>query len=322
MSLDAYGWEPFFQRQLPGPPGSETGRVRLATARKVDVFAADRTVPVSLPRNVGAAAVGDWVLFDPKKRIATKILARRNVLARNRPGHAAKRQVLAANIDVAVIVAALDRELRPRQIERYLTSVLASGATPLIVLNKADQCRTSEAVARTLRNADPRYPVITTSATTGEGVSALEDQLPERGTIALAGPSGAGKSSLINAMLRSEHLAIGSVRSQDNRGRHTTTRRELVVHPKGCLLMDMPGIRELYPWSSPEVVDQVFPEISGLGQACHYRDCRHQSEPGCSIRAAEQDGSIDPGRLASFLELRQEQEDLQRSVVERRSSAD
>lgn len=321
MSLDAYGWEPFFQRQLPGPPGAETGRVRLATARKVDVFAADRTVPVSLPRNVGAAAVGDWVLFDPKKRIATKILERRNALARNRPGHAAKRQVLAANIDVAVIVAALDRGLRPRQIERYLTSVLASGAAPLIVLNKADQCPASEAAARTLHDADPRYPVIATSATTGQGVGTLEDLLPERGTIALAGPSGAGKSSLINAMLQSEHLATGSVRSQDNRGRHTTTRRELVVHPKGCLLMDMPGIRELYPWSSPEIVDQVFPEISSLGQDCYYRDCRHESEPGCSIHAAAQDGSIDPDRLASFLELRREQEDLQRSAAERRSGA-
>ncbi len=319
MSLDAYGWEPFFQRQLPGPPGVETGRVRLATARKVDVFAEDRTVRVSLPRNVGAAAVGDWVLFDPKKRIASKILARRNVLARNRPGHAAKRQVLAANIDVAVIVTALDRELRPRQIERYLASVLASGAAPLIVLNKADECPTAEAAARTLRNADPRYPVITTSATTGQGVGTLQGLLPERGTIALAGPSGAGKSSLINALLQSEQLATGSVRSQDNRGRHTTTRRELVVHPKGCLLMDMPGIRELYPWSSPEVVDQVFPEISSLGQDCYYRDCRHESEPGCSIRAAAQDGSIDPDRLASFLELRREQEDLQRSAADRRS---
>ena len=319
MSLDAYGWEPFFQRQLPGPPGAETGRVRLATARKVDVFAEDRTVRVSLPRNVGAAAVGDWVLFDPKKRIASKILARRNVLARNRPGHAAKRQVLAANIDVAVIVTALDRELRPRQIERYLASVLASGAAPLIVLNKADECPTAEAAARTLRNVDPRYPVITTSATTGQGVGTLQGLLPVRGTIALAGPSGAGKSSLINAMLQSEQLATGSVRSQDNRGRHTTTRRELVVHPKGCLLMDMPGIRELYPWSSPEVVDQVFPEISSLGQDCYYRDCRHESEPGCSIRAAAQDGSIDPDRLASFLELRREQEDLQRSAADRRS---
>ena len=321
MSLDAYGWEPYFQRQLTGRPGTETGRVRLATARKADLFAADRTVTVSLPRNVGAAAVGDWVLFEPTKRIAAKILARRNLLARNRPGHAARRQVLAANIDVAVIVAALDRDLRPRQIERYLTSVLASGAAPLIVLNKADRCATSEATARMLRNADARYPVILTSATTGQGVAALQDLLPARATIALAGPSGAGKSSLINALLQSERLATGSVRSQDNRGRHTTTRRELVVHPKGCLLMDMPGIRELYPWSSPEVVDQVFPEISRLGQGCYYRDCRHQSEPGCSIQAAAQAGSIDPDRVASFLELRGEQEELQRSVAERRSGA-
>ena len=321
MSLDRYGWGPFFQRQLSGTPSAEIGRVRLATVRKAHVYAADRTVAVSLPRNVGAAAVGDWLLFDPKKRIARKVLARRNALARNRPGHAAKRQVLAANIDAALIVAALDRELRPRQIERYLTSVLASGAAPVIVLNKADACPTSEKAARMLRKADSRYPVIITSATTGQGMGALEALLPRCGTTALAGPSGAGKSSLVNALLQSDHLAVGSVRSQDSRGKHTTARRELVVHPNGCLLMDIPGIRELYPWSSPEIVDEVFPEISGLGQNCYYRDCRHHNEPGCSIRAAEQEGTIDPDRLASFLELRQEQEDLQRSVGERRSGA-
>ena len=318
MSLDRYGWGPFFQQQMPELSLAEVGRVRLATVRKAQVYTADQTVPVSLPRNVGTAVVGDWLLFDPKKRIARKILARQNCLARNRPGHAAKRQVLAANIDSAVIVAALDRELRPRQIERYLTSVLASGATPLIVLNKADQCPASEEVARMLRKADPRYPVFTVSATTGQGVSALEEQLPQSGTIALAGPSGAGKSSLINALLRSDLLKVGSVRSRDNRGRHTTTRRELVQHPRGYLLMDMPGIRELYPWSSPEIVDEVFPEISGLGQNCYYRDCRHDNEPGCAIQSAAQDGTIGTERLASFLELRHEQEELRRSIAERR----
>ena len=319
MTLDHYGWGAFFQRQLSESSVGEVGRVRLATVRKAQVYTADRTVSVSLPRNVGTAVVGDWLLFDPKKRIARKILARRNSLARNRPGHAAKRQVLAANIDAAVIVGALDRDLRPRQIERYLTSVLASGAKPLIVLNKADQCPSSEEVARTLRKADPRYPVFTTSATTGQSVGALEEQLPQPGTIALAGPSGAGKSSLVNALLQSDLLEVGSVRSRDNRGKHTTTRRELVLHPKGYLLMDMPGIRELYPWSSPEIVDEVFPEISGLGQDCYYRDCRHGNEPGCAIQAAAQDGTIDSERLASFLELRQEQEELRRSIAERRS---
>lgn len=321
MTLERYGWGPFFQEQLSDTPRSEVGRVRLATVRKAQVYAEDRTVPVSLPRNVGTAVVGDWLVFDPTKRIARKILKRRNVIARNRPGHAAKRQVLAANIDAALIVTALDRELRPRQIERYLASVLASGAAPLIVLNKADECPNSEEVARTLQSADPRYPVITTSAATGQGVSVLEEHLPQRGTVALAGPSGAGKSSLVNALLKSDYLAVGSVRSQDNRGRHTTTRRELVVHPKGYLLMDMPGIRELYPWSSPETVDEVFPEISCLRQNCYYRDCRCNNEPGCAVRSAAEDGTINSDRLASFLELRHEQEELQRSIAERRSGA-
>ncbi len=317
MNIDRYGWGPFFQRQLPGPPGTEIGRVRLATARKAQVYAAGRTVAVSLPRNIGAAAVGDWLLFDPQERIARKILARRNALARKRPGHAAKRQVLAANIDAALIVAALDRELRPRQIERYLASVLASGAAPVIVLNKADACANPGEIARMLHRADPRFPVIVASAMTGQGMEALEELLPRCGTAALAGPSGAGKSSLINALLEADRLAVGRVRRQDNRGRHTTTRRELVAHPKGCLLMDLPGIRELYPWSTPELVEEVFPEIASLGGSCRYRDCSHESEPDCAVRAAEGEGALDPGRLASFLELRREQEDLQRNLQAR-----
>ncbi len=322
MSLDRYGWDSFFQQQLPAAEGSEVGRVRLATARKAQVYAADRTVDVSLPRNIGAAAVGDWLLFDPDKRIALRVLDRRNVLARKRPGQAAKRQILASNVDTAIIVAALDRELRPRQIERYLACVLASGARPVIVLNKADHCPAARDEVEALRRADPRHPVIATSATTGQGIEALEELLPKGGTTALAGPSGAGKSSLVNALLRSEHLLVGAVRGQDHRGRHTTTRRELVEHPNGCLLMDLPGIRELFPWSSPDVIGQVFPEISGLGRDCYYRDCSHAHEPGCKIREAAEAGSIDAGRLNSFRELLQEQEELARSLEELRSGSD
>ena len=123
----------------------------------------------------------------------------------------------------------------------------------------------------------------------------------------------------MNALLQYEHLQVGAVRSRDHRGKHTTTRRELVAHPQGWLLMDLPGIRELYPWSRPKTVDAVFPEISGLGRDCYYRDCRHENEPGCSIRQALRDGRIEGGRLESYLELRREQESLARSIEESRT---
>lgn len=318
MNLALYGWEPFFQRQTLDAGRAVPGRVRLATARRAQVYAAKGRLRVSLPRNVGPAAVGDWLLFDPRKRIATRILKRRNALARIRPGHVAKRQILASNIDAALIVMGLDRDVNLRQIERYLVCVRECGAGPVIVLNKADLCPHANEAARSLRQADPSQPVVSASAVAGTGLEELEKHLPAGGTVALAGPSGVGKSSLVNALLQREHLRVGAVRERDRRGKHTTTRRELVVHPKGWLLMDLPGIRELYPWSRPETVDEVFPEIARLGLDCYYRNCRHESEPGCCVHDAAEEGTIDRGRLNSYLALRREQEDLQRSLQESR----
>ncbi len=319
MSLARYGWNDFFHRQIGNARRVKPGRVRLATARRAQVYAADRTVSLSVPRNVGPAVVGDWVLFDPKKRIARRVLRRRNALARNRPGQAARRQILASNIDMAMIVAGLDRPVNPRQIERYLICVQETGARALIVLNKSDLCAAASETASALQTTNPRYPVMTGSAVTSEGLPAIADRLPARGTIALAGPSGVGKSSLVNALLNRDHLRVGEVRAGDRRGKHTTTRRELVAHPEGWLLMDLPGIRELYPWSHPETVDGVFPEITDLARDCFYRDCRHITEPRCAVRAASSEGRIDAARLASYLELRGEQETLARNLEELRS---
>ena len=319
MSLSRYGWEPFFERQIVDAGRSVPGRVRLATVRRAQAYAPSGPVRVHVPRNVGPAVVGDWVLFDPRRRIATRVLERRNALARVRPGQAAKRQILASNVDAVLVVAGLDRKLNARQIERYLVCVLESGASPVVVLNKADLNPRAAEVAATWRGIDPSHPVVPASAVSGSGLRTLARHLPAGGTIALAGPSGVGKSSLVNALLQREHLSVGAVREGDRRGRHTTTRRELVAHPDGWLLMDLPGIRELSPWSRPETVEEVFPEIAREGGECYYRNCRHDGEPRCAVRDAADEGRIDPGRLASYLELRGEQEELRRRVGHLRS---
>lgn len=319
MNLKRFGWTDYFQRQAGNLRRVQAGRVRLATARRVQVYAASPLkVNLSVPRNVGPAVVGDWVLFDPKRRITRRVLSRRNALARNRPGQAARRQVLASNIDAAWIVCGLDRRVNQRQVERYLTCVLESGAEALIVLNKSDLSDAPSKAAAELQAANPRFPVALASAATGDGLRRIREQLPARGTIALAGPSGVGKSSLVNALLDRDHLQVGSVRASDRRGRHTTTRRELVIHPEGWLFMDLPGIRELYPWSTPETVDRVFGEIGDLSADCYYRDCRHRTEPRCAVRSACEAGEIDSGRLASYLELREEQETLARNLEQLR----
>ena len=314
MSLERYGWTPDFQQPSSGPASAVPGRVRLATVRKAQVYTADGTSDINLPRNLGPVAVGDWLLFAPEKRIATRVLPRRNALARNRPGQTAKRQILAANIDAVLVVNALDRPPSLRQIDRYLVCVIESGASPLIVLNKTDLCADVASAVAACRTRHPDIPAIATSTVDGSGLAELERHLPTNGTVALAGPSGAGKSSLVNALLETDHLTVGAVRDRDRRGKHTTTRRELIVHPRGWLLMDIPGIRELYPWSRTATVDAVFGDLSALAANCYYRDCRHQGEPGCAVGAAVDEGRVEDDKRDSYLELRKEQEDLARGM--------
>jgi ribosome biogenesis GTPase len=259
------------------------------------------------------AAVGDWVALNigDGTNVIRAILPRNGALARRRPGAADREQVVAANIDFVLVVESLDRGPNPRRIERATALAWDGGATPIVILTKTDVCpNVAEAVGRA-REGAPFSDVVPVSAVTGDGLEDVAERLTAGTTAVLLGPSGAGKSTLTNRLLGEERLAVSEVRSGDAKGRHTTTSRELVALPGGGCLIDTPGIRELGLWLHAEAVNTAFPEIEEIAVGCRFSDCRHESEPGCAVREAADQGTLDEGRLASYLRLRKEVENLE-----------
>ena len=258
-------------------------------------------------------AVGDWAAIDPRPTCdragLAAVLPRRTCLARQDAGRATRAQVLAANVDVAFLVGALDagRGFSLARLERALALVRAGGAEAVAVLNKADLCDDIGGRVREAQAAAPEVAVLAVSAIEGWGVEELRPWLAEGRTGVLLGPSGVGKSALVNALLGEARQETGPIREDDARGRHTTTRRELFRLPDGGLLIDTAGLREFQPWEADSELDAVFPEVAELAAQCRFRDCRHEGEPGCAVQQALGDGSLDARRFEHYLRLKREQ---------------
>lgn len=270
------------------------------------------------------AVVGDWVTFDDRETTAVvvSILPRTGVLVRRRPGPGRAAQPVAANVDLVLAVGALDRGPNPRRIERAAALAWDAGATPVVVLTKADLCDDVDGAARTASGAAPFVDVIPVDARHEDGVEAVRRLLTPGRTAVLLGPSGAGKSTLANRLLGTDRLATGAVRAGDAKGRHTTTHRELVTVPSGGCLVDTPGVRELGLWLDAGAVDAAFDDVVEIATGCRFADCRHEDEPGCAVRAAAGDGRLDPDRLDGYLRMRREAEALDlRSDPARRAEA-
>lgn len=263
------------------------------------VLAAIAADPQAVP------CTGDWVALRhwPDERITVERIApRRTAVIRADARGTSRGQVLAANIDVAAVVAGLEAEPNIRRIERLLALAWASGARPVVILTKADLVDDAEDVATDVAEAAPGVEVLVCSATTGAGIPALRALLAENRTVALLGVSGAGKSSLVNTLAGTDVLSVQAIRS-DGRGRHTSVRRELVPIPGGGVVIDTPGLRSVGLQESPEA---AFPDIAALTAQCRFGNCMHGSEPGCAVQAALEDGSLPWRRYESWLQLRNE----------------
>jgi ribosome biogenesis GTPase len=265
-------------------------------------------------------AVGDWVAVEApaegRSRICA-VLPRRSTLMRKTALRRTEAQVVAANLDTVFCMTSLNRDFNPRRLERYLALVWESGARPVVLLNKADLCGDVEARCTEAEALALDVPVHAVSAREGVGLDALEPHLGAGETTAVIGSSGVGKSTLINRLLGEERLTVKEIRTDDDRGRHTTTHRELVRLPDGALLIDTPGMRELALWEAEDGLEQAFQDIEELAASCRFRDCRHAVEPGCAVRTALDDGSLDAERYAGYAKLKRELAHLARRRSER-----
>lgn len=250
-------------------------------------------------------AVGDWVAFQQLglgRGVVEAVLSRRTAISRQEAFKGSEEQVLAANVDVVLIVTALDGDYNLRRFERYLTTAWDSGASPAVVLTKLDLCRDVRVIAEA-ESAAMGVPVVAVSNVTGDGLDAFGALLAPRQTFVLLGSSGVGKSTLINRLRGDERLATGGLRA-DGRGRHTTRHRELFALPGGALLIDTPGLRELQLWQGD--VDEAFADVVDLAATCRFSDCGHGTEPGCAVNAAIASGTLDPERLKAYYKLQRE----------------
>ncbi len=313
--FEALGWSAHWDGVFaPFSPELIPGRVRVAYRDQFLVFTADgeQEAVASGKLRLGAdwPVTGDWVALSPGGRIEA-VLPRRTAFVRRDPGQAMRPQVMAANVDVALLVMGLDHDYNQRRLERYLYLTTVSGARPVIVLNKTDLC---EAFEERWRVCERLAPVAALSALTGAGLGGLLQQVEAGETAVLLGSSGAGKSTIANRLRGFDALRTQPVREHDSRGRHTTTHRELMPLDWGWSLMDVPGLRELQLWSAPDALDDTFADVAALAAGCRFRDCGHEAEPGCAVRQALEDGTLEQGRWGNYQKMQREVAHLERSV--------
>lgn len=318
--LRSIGWKPFFEQQVSIDfVEFRIARVSAHHGSQLLLLGKDGefSVPIQLADRKGESdiAVGDWLVLDANNRVLER-LDRQTMLHRKAAGTEVKPQAIAANVDTVFIVTSCNEDFNLSRIERYLALILQSGATPVVVLTKADLVPDAAELRRQTERLHPGLLVETIDARDPEQTKALIEWCDRGRTVALLGSSGVGKSTLANA-LGAPDLATGGIREHDGKGRHTTTARSLHRLPSGGVLIDNPGIRELQLPACEDGVAELFDDVYLIARNCRFRDCRHEGDAGCAIHEAIEAGQLDERRFVSFKKLAAEQAHNSRSLAER-----
>ncbi len=309
-ALAALGWAPLQASALEalGDPGLVAARVTAADRGRIALVGANGPLAAAPSGRLrhdagpgGLPVVGDWVAVEAAAATIHHVLPRRTVLRRAAPTGAL--QVLAANVDVVLVVSSLNRDLDARRLEQFVAVAADGGAQPVVVLSKSDLLADPSALLASVRPVTRGVPLVVVSARRGDGLHELDAWLRPGATAALLGASGVGKSTLVNALLGEERQATAPIRRSDDQGRHTTVRRELITLPSGALLVDAPGLRLPELYAPGPGLEAAFADLDALAEGCRFGDCAHRTEPGCAVRAAIEAGELDPGRLAGLHEL-------------------
>jgi ribosome biogenesis GTPase len=328
MNISELGWNGFFESHFNEVKQGEQipARVSCQHKNRYDILCEHGTMTATVSGRfqhestfiADYPAVGDWVVISarPDEGTATihRVLPRKSsfsrkaILAGGRKGVGGQteEQILASNIDTVFLVSGLDQDFNIRRIERYVSIAWDSGASPVVILNKADVCREVEERVGEVESVAIGVPVHAISATEKTGLDGIRPYLAPGKTVVFLGSSGVGKSTIINSIVGEDILRTGGLRRGDQRGRHTTTYREMIVLPSGAIVIDTPGMREIQLWSDDDGVSRTFADIAEFAEKCRFRDCKHQGEPGCAVIQALEDGSLDEGRYESYLKLQKE----------------
>lgn len=319
-TLASLGWQNFFQQQLSLEEWELAIPARVLEQHRsiIDVATEQEELHLPILKSMPDLVVGDWLLLDQEKHFS-RLLERKSCFSRKSAGSKVATQLISANVDTAFILCSLNEDFNLNRIERFLALVHEAGVEPLVILSKSDLVENPEEYIMQVQSMDSLLMVEGINCLDSQSVARLSPWLKEGRTVAVLGSSGVGKSTLVNTLIGETRQATGSIREDDDKGRHTTTRRSIIPLASGGLLLDTPGMRQIQLVDCKEGIAATFADIEELAKACRYSDCKHGSEPGCAVKRAVESGVLENRRLENYLKLQREEAFNSASLAEKRA---